>query len=487
MTAATTHHLHRDAAPGGEPLKLSPPAVAPPTTGEFLEAVFLQLQREGIEYAVLRNYDGLPQKPGRDIDILTNDYPRFAALLREFSGKAGYSLRIFRRYVGMVKFHLARWCPGLEVLEIDVAWSINWKGIPFFSPDLLRQRLPKRCFFILPPGAEAALSLIKHVIYHGTVLDKYKPWLPEMARSDRAGFLAAVAKCFGNSLAEQLFDLTCQSNWQGIASLAPQLRRNAILRTFIHNPLTHIIHQGSFIWWNLRRFFRPSGRFVVLLGPDGSGKSTISQKLQEFLQPLFQGHRYFHGHFMIIPRLRDVAMHLGFKLSEPDTVISSDPQRPGERVVEFGTLRSLLYLFYQSLGYLLGYGLIFRARGRGELLIFDRYYYDYLIQPGMSLPPRFIKMVLSLLPKPDLVVYLRNDPHVIFSRKPELTLTELTRQSAVCAQLMDQLTQGYVVDTIGTPDETAAEVAKLVVSNLFNVGSSVYSNPTIDKQYPGMS
>jgi thymidylate kinase len=468
-----------------EPKNQTPRAIlafAPyPSTGEFLEELFSQLKREGIVYAVMRNYEGLPEKPGRDIDLLTTGFSQLVAVLKDSSRQAGYSLRIFRRYDGMVKFHLVRWRQeGLEVLEIDVQWSIRCKGITLVSPNLLPTfRVLKGVFFILRPGAEAAISLTKELMYHGAVPAKYKPQLAAMARSDREGFITALKECFGDGLVTKLFDLTCQSDWQGIEALVPQLRGNAILRAIKHAPFGQMCRWLSFLRWNLMKFFRPSGRFVVLIGPDGSGKSTISKKLERYLQPLFQGSCYFHGHFMIIPRLRDLAKLLGFKPSEEIAATNPDSGGFGERMIKFGILRSMLYLTYYSLGYLLGYGVIFLRRGRGELIIFDRYYYDYLIQPGMSLPSGLIMMVSNLLPKPDLLIYLHNDPQVIFSRKPELTIKELVRQSAVCYQLIDRLPQGCLVETTGTPEEITERVAKILIDKMFAGGKESFSNPTL--------
>jgi thymidylate kinase len=450
-------------------------------TGAFLEEFFSQLAQAAVTYAVLRNYDGLPEMPGRDIDFLTTDYGRFVEILRRSSRNAGYSLRIFRRYDGMTKFHLVRCCPEFELLEIDVAWLIRWQGITFVSNKLLPSfRRPKRGFFTLSPGAEAFISLTKNLMYHGTIAEKYKPLLPDMAGSDRTGFIAASAECLGDSLAAKLFDLTCRGDWEGIVGLVPQLRRNAVSGALQHRPFDYLLGCLTYIYLNVLKFFRPSGKFLVILGPDGSGKSTISKQLQKVIEPLFQGSRYYHGHFMLIPRLKDIAKRLGFKTNPDIPAMRPDTQGPEETTFTCGVWRSWLYLIYYSLGYLLGHGVIFRARGRGELIIFDRYFYDYLIQPGLSVPRWLVRLILKMLPNPDLVIYLANDPQIIYSRKPELTLKEITRQNTVCANLIKRLQQGHVVKNTGTPAETAQKIAKILVDGMcgtVNPGS----NPHIEK------
>ncbi len=143
-------------------------------------------------------------------------------------------------------------------------------------------------------------------------------------------------------------------------------------------------------------------------------------------------------------------------------------------MVKFGKLRSLAYLFYYSLDYLLGYPIIFYGRGRGELIIFDRYYYDYLIIGRMSLPDWLMTMMMYVIPKPDVVVYLRNDPDVILSRKSELTKEELERQITLCDQLVTRLRQGYMVETTGTPAETTSRVARIIIDKMIKDNSTKF-------------
>jgi thymidylate kinase len=458
-----TVNLDNLSHPQGKITGISPGA----TKGQVLREIFQSLHQREVDYAVLRNYDGLPEKPGRDVDILTNDFEKFKQIIETVSEKAAYSVRIFRRYDCLVKFQLIlETSEGFEVLEIDVGWDIRWKGLPLIPPDLLdHYRLWREAFYTLRPGPEAAISLIKGLI-SGAVHEKYKPGIMEMIRMDRDGFLRALAPAFGSPLASELAEMSLRGDWGRVNALAPQLRRQAVIRALRPQPLPQIGRWAAFLWWNLWKFFRPSGLFVVLIGPDGSGKSTISAGLQKCLSPLFQGSTCFHAHFKNLPRLRDLARLLGFKVAPEAPENQPVPAKSSQDGHRMGRLHSLIMLLYHTLGYLLGYPLIIRSRGQGELIIFDRYFYDYLIQSSLSLPHWFLTLMMRLVPNPDMVVYLKNSPDVILSRKPELTRQELERQGALCARLITRLPQGQVVETTGTAEETTAKVTKILVAKI---------------------
>jgi thymidylate kinase len=463
FTKTKTRAWASNATPAGKLEDEAIQAARPgPPKGKVLAEFFSQLEQQGIVFAILRNYEGLPEKPGRDIDLLTADFAALKKVILQVFPGAGFRVRIFRRYDSLVKFQLLRWGPeGLEVVEIDGIWAIRWRGIPLVPQDILQDRqLAKNCIYTLPPGTEAAISLIKHLIYQRSVQERYQPVLPGMAQKDPEGFQKALEQCFGDQLATKLWELTCQGAWQRLAALVPQLRKTAILRALKHNPVGQFQLWAGFLWWNFWKFFRPRGLFVVLIGPDGSGKSTIASNLEAYLRPLFQGTKYFHFNFGILPRLRDLMRHLGVEVPE-----EAPAAAPGQ-AVRVGTVRSLVYLAYYSLDFLMGHLAVFRARGHGQFVIFDRYIYDYLIQQSMSLPEGLMGMVLRLLPRPDAVVYLRNRPEVIFARKPELSLEELERQGMICSRLISQLPHGYVVDTTGTPAEITIQIARILVDRL---------------------
>lgn len=162
-----------------------------------------------------------------------------------------------------------------------------------------------------------------------------------------------------------------------------------------------------------RRGRRRSGAFVVLVGPDGVGKTSTAHALTES----FEGPTaYFHFR----PPLRG-----GMPPAPPAEMPPPENKvhPAGSKVL--GWLRLVRHLIHCWLGHLLS---VRPAVRRGSLVLGDRWSYGYLVQPRALRfygPPWFAALCLHLLPRPDLVVNLTASVEEIRRRKQELSPAEI--------------------------------------------------------------
>ena len=92
---------------------------------------------------------------------------------------------------------------------------------------------------------------------------------------------------------------------------------------------------------------------------------------------------------------------------------------------------------YYFWDFVLGYSLLARLKRRDTLVIADRYFYDFFLQPMYKNHAGWAKaLYLWLLPRPDKIVFLHADPAAIVARKPELTAEEIAEQQAKIEMLL---------------------------------------------------
>ena len=161
---------------------------------------------------------------------------------------------------------------------------------------------------------------------------------------------------------------------------------------------------------------RAVGLCVGILGPDGSGKSSVIERYVPALAGCFSGVEHFH-----------LRPHLLGGTAQARTT-STDPHGRPPRSVLVSTIK-LMYLWAD---YVLGY--YFRVRPlltRGRLVIFDRYYQDLLIDPRRfrySGSMRFAGLLAHMTPLPDLILVLDAPAEVLQARKQEVPAFESARQ-----------------------------------------------------------
>ena len=119
------------------------------------------------------------------------------------------------------------------------------------------------------------------------------------------------------------------------------------------------------------------------------------------------------------------------------------------------------------LDYWIGYAFHIRPYlTRGTLVIFDRYFYDVIVDPKRARfagPAWFANLSARLVPSPDLTVLLDADAELMFARKGELSVEELQRQRHAYRDLKFGVAARQIVRTDQEIDKSIGEATRAVV------------------------
>ena len=151
---------------------------------------------------------------------------------------------------------------------------------------------------------------------------------------------------------------------------------------------------------------------ISFMGVDGSGKSTLIEKLRKKLSKKYKKIKYLH--------LRPYLFLLDKSTVNNNPHYLKPPLSPFESLIKI-----LIWLFMYKCFFFLNF------KKKNHLIIFDRYAHDLWldkIRYRFNLSNSLTKYILNLFPEPHLWIFLKAPIKIIEKRKKELPTNELTKQ-----------------------------------------------------------
>jgi thymidylate kinase len=204
---------------------------------------------------------------------------------------------------------------------------------------------------------------------------------------------------------------------------------------------------------------------VSFSGVDGSGKTTQIEALLAWLRDA--GLRVdvlrFWDDIAVFGRMRETMSHTLFKskkgIGSPDRPV----QRRDKNVRAWYMTAARLYLYFLDAARL-AFVIATASRRDADVVIFDRFLYDELANLDLGNPAAraYARLLMRLVPRPDVAFLLDADPVQARARKPEYPLDFIHGNRAAYLTLV-KLTEGVTV-TEARPAEDVAEIVLREVS-----------------------
>jgi thymidylate kinase len=206
-------------------------------------------------------------------------------------------------------------------------------------------------------------------------------------------------------------------------------------------------------WWQQRldrwrRWREPAGLLVACLGPEGSGRTNVIERLNAHPIAPFRG-----AH----------TMELRPRMMRP-VPVNPDSRIPRGR---FGTMAKLM-MFVAD--YWLGYWLRIRPKLVGStLVVSNRYYDDILVDPlhyRIDRPRALARLLLPWIPRPELWLVFDVPSQVLQERTREVAAEEAARLRGEYRRVLRRKEDVVVLDASQPLEEVSAEAERAIVAQL---------------------
>lgn len=190
---------------------------------------------------------------------------------------------------------------------------------------------------------------------------------------------------------------------------------------------------------------------VAFLGPDGAGKTTLLSLVEDELRSReidFERYYFAPGY---LKRYRPSGM----------PTVNTNPHEGRQYGAGLVLLKVFLMLFEFNMG-------LPKVKRRNALVLFDRFIHDLLVDPRRYRMGRvrwWMRVLLKLAPRPDLVVIITAPPEVIQTRKQEVPPEETARQVAAYRQATRLFPRTIEVENTGAPEITARCIMDAILAD----------------------
>ena len=429
------------------------------------------LGKHNIRYALLR-VDDLESSTENEMDILI--WPSHISQFKTVIDKSNFFCWKSRRFL---KKEVYAYFDGDVLFLLDVHYALIQNGIQYMELDGIFERLNmiNDRFFVLSPEDQ-----LLHYFYHN-MLGKYHI---------QPKHLDSIKNLIGGDLDDdylrdkihdpkiyRIFDMFTkrpESFQRKNVKIARTVNRihNRLLASSLKNVIRALYRRFIF-----QKIGRTRGIHFALLGVDGAGKSSLIDSLRQKLDQIkgvkfkivYMGpwghsrsrlHRWLKAKQITLPGDDSMILSSSPGKMKPSSVYRMISNMAKATIYYIGVYIELWHRYVTE---------VRPVRDKGYIVLSDRYIYDlrYIYKKRIVRNYGLMRLlVCRLFPSPDRIVFVHNDPEIIFKRKPQLEKSEIELFQKLYVKALHRY-EPMLLKSDKSPDMLASQILDEIFSILF--------------------
>ena len=235
----------------------------------FVQNLFDSLNNDGIQYAILRNYESLPEKPLDtdyfDLDLLV------ASKQLNFYMESVYRLAK-KHNLKVIKKIEREYCKTIRVACISTDGHVtsvqldshlagqNWWGFFYLTEaQILIDRSLYKSFFVVSDFHRHLFNWLDKLLFGNYVKEKYKAGILRVFNEHNQEFSSFLTKVFGKQLSAKLQDRFQSNDLEGTLLYRGKMINKLRKYSLLNFPLLTGISILKFYYYELRLYLFPPG------------------------------------------------------------------------------------------------------------------------------------------------------------------------------------------------------------------------------------
>ena len=321
-------------------------------------------------------------------------------------------------------------------LSLDLITKLIRKNLVFMDANQVLDKAFMNSEGVKLPRKKDDLNylILFYLLNNAKISEKYQRFFGQLNNEDRERLRLFVYTRYG------IYGANLTQTFKGLFDNM-SLIKNKISNRLVNSGFQFLRNSINYTIDTIRSLMFQKGLVISFSGVDGAGKSTLIADVAQRLK------RDYRKKVVILrhrPSLFPILSAFRYGKKEAEKRAGETLPHQGKN---YGLISSVLRFAYYYTDYLLGQTYVsVRYVSRGYVVLYDRYYFDFINDPrrsNISISKAIVNRLYSLIYKPKHNFFFYAAPEIIRERKQELSTSEISRLTMNYFSTFNRFEQKY--------------------------------------------